>query len=252
MPRSLPPILGALFLACLVTAQEPEPQEQPGRPEPPPPAEGTARTLLLGAITMDLPMEWRSLTPNEALDLLDSAPYPLHDVRPGAYEIYGRVDAWLTEGFDGEALVIGRKDGERPVDETNLAELTEYANQVDPGGNRRTMRSGKIGAVGFDDHPAFLFEIDYETEDRGTFRLFETFASTVGDEYLIQHLTVSTLEGAEEKAATLRSAMRFVAPPEDPEELPDRLLDAALVGGAIGLLLIGLRALIRKPDAPEG
>ena len=205
-------------------------------------------------LTIDLPAAWRSLTPNEAVDLRETAPYPLHSVRPGTYEVYGPVDRWLAEGFAAapEALVVGRTDYERPVDDENLAELQQIAGMVDPGGNQRSMTSGVIGRVGFHDHPAFLFEVGYASADHGRFRLFETIASTAGDEYLLQLLTGEGLAGAPERAAALRASLHFIAPPEEPEQLSDRLLNAALIGGGIGLLLIGLRAVLRKPDAPGG
>ncbi|MEO0481558.1 MAG: hypothetical protein AAF196_18970 [Planctomycetota bacterium] len=230
------------------TDQGPSDEE---RREPPPPAAGLERTTIMSALTIDFPEGFRELLPNEALDYENRWPFVISTTRPGTYEVFGKVDQWIADGFDGEAVAVARSDFERPTDLSNLESLKEAVEGSDNFGNIRTIVAAELAEVGFFDHPAIALEIDYTDSRFGDFKIFETHGSTSGDEYVIVHLLSSErLANDPEAPARLRSTLRFIAPPKDPEELPDRLINAALLGVLIAIVLLVLRKMQRSGPPP--
>ena len=250
--RAVPEILAILLTVTAATGQdrpgaagEPRPQETPEhRPAP------GYRRFVTQLFAVDVPEHWREMLPNESVTLALPPDFPA--VRPGWIHVLGDVDRWAKDGYDGEALVaMVAGESEAPTDADRLAELRAYwetARLTD--GGRREVLDGSSTTIGQTEHPCLELVVRTLPATGRPERCLEFHASTRGRELILSFRAWDdAFQEAEPKLRGMAETLTFPRPPRTLEDLGDRLFDAALGGGAVGLLLIGLRFIARRRGA---
>lgn len=212
----------------------------------PAPAAGYRR-FVTELFAVDVPEGWREVLPNESVTL--DLPPDFPPVRPGWSHVLGDVDRWARDGYDGEALLaMVAGEFEAPTDQERLDEIREYwaTTQLADGGRREVVR-GRVTTVGRTDHPCLELEVRTIPADGRVERCLEFQTSTRGRELILSFRAwEDDFPVAEPRLRTMAETLTFPRPPRTQEGLGDRLFDAALVGGAVGLILIGLRYIARR------
>jgi hypothetical protein len=238
-------VLGA-FATSLLAQEEPAPAS-------PPPAPGYQRVQ--GTFfQIDLPEGWRQLLPNEVATVRNSVPWALRQVVPGRLMVFGEIDAWLAGRFDGRALVVFLDTLEQPVDEVHLAELVErWRDWRSPEGDRREVLSAEVTTVGRNDHPALCLALRTTQGDGGPdIRALDFHTSTSGRQLILSFRAwENDWVVAEPEIRREAGTLTFPRPPREPEELGDRLWQAAIVGGLVAVLLVAIRQLRTAMRTPN-
>lgn len=236
------------LLAVPLTGQAVQPP-----PEPPP---GFRRFDGLGVVHMDLPESWRELGPAEAQRLGAKLPPGLRITTPGEAQVFGDVDRWLAEGFDGRAMLFFVDSFELGTTQENLDAIVAFHEGWSGGdGARRTVISTAIGTIGRSAHPVMEIAMRYESGDPAhpPMRSRDLYASTMGRR-LILSLRAWETDWVESEPVfrQVADSLVFARPPqvEDDEDLSDRLLSAVLWGSVTGVGLLVARMFLRgRPPA---
>lgn len=205
-----------------------------------------------GVFMIDLPPDWRQLTPNEALELRGKLP-ALVDVAhgPDAPRVFGNVDSWLATGdFDGRALVVHAAQHEFPATDAALRELAEARDEAQIAGGRRTqVVSAERVELGASEHPALELVVRVIGPDGAPeLMLLDWYASTMRQRLVFQFVaTAAEWSAAEPVFRSIARTLRFARPPEATDDRGSAFLGYALFGGALVLVLLVARRLVRRP-----
>ncbi|MCA8943174.1 MAG: hypothetical protein KDB80_11495 [Planctomycetes bacterium] len=196
----------------------------------------------------DLPKGWRPMTPDEMFALEDSLPYVMRVTKPGSYFSIGDVDAWLANGFDGRALFVSVQSGEIPIVESSIEVIRETWSQHHAGVQREFL-SGEITQVGKDAHPTIRCRIRTPpVESMPAIEAIEYYVPTAGHMLILSFRSwQDDFDRAVPLYSQIADSLTFPRPPRGAEELSDRLFDAAIIGGLVGLALIVIRMMVRRP-----
>lgn len=199
----------------------------------------------------NLPVDWRTMTPDEMFTLEDSLPYLMRVTNPGWYYSVGAVDRWLETGFDGRALCVSVQSGEIPIEQSSIDTIREsWAEPRD--GVYREFVSGEISTLGKDEHP--VIECRLRSPASGSIPAIEALEFYVPTSGHLLILSFRSWQDDFDQAAPIyrriADSMTFPRPPRGAEELSDRLFDAAIIGGLVGLALIIIRMMVRRPTKP--
>jgi hypothetical protein len=249
MTRTAAHVLGAMAaIATLLPGQSiPVPQE------PPP---GFQHFDDLGVVHMVLPASWRELGPAEAQILGAKIPPGLRVTNPGEAQVFGDVDRWLEEGFDGRAMLFFVDSFELGATQENLDAIVAFhEGWTGAEGARRTVLSTGLGTIGRSEHPVMEIAMRYESgePDHPPMRSRDLYASTMGRR-LILSLRAWETDWVESEPVfrQVADSLVFARPPqvEDDEDLSDRLLSAVLWGSVTGVGLLVARMFLRgRPPA---
>ncbi len=193
----------------------------------------------------DLPVGWRLMTPDEAVVLRSQLPFDMQRVDPGRQFVIGAVDRWLAGGFDGRALVARVDDGVMATTQESVDKISaHWRDWRDPAADdeRRRVVASRITELGQDRHAAIELRLVIENSRAGRDLGALEFYLSTAKRVLILSLRAwdDTFSAAEPELRALADSLTFARPARAPEELSDRLLYAAVVGGLVGLLLLGL------------
>jgi hypothetical protein len=225
-------------------------------PNPPEPPAGFQLFDELGVVHMILPASWRELGPAEAQLLGNGLPPGLRVTNPGEAQVFGAVDRWLAEGFDGRAMLYFVDSFELSATQENLDAIVAFHEGWSGGeGARRTVLSTGLGKIGRSDHPVMEIAMRYESGEPAhpPMRSRDLYASTMGRR-LILSLRAWETDWVESEPVfrQVADSLVFARPPqvEDDEDLSDRLLSAVLWGSVTGVGLLVARMFLRgRPPA---
>lgn len=198
---------------------------------------------------LELPKTWRAMTPDEMFELEASLPYVMREVQPNFYYSVGDVDRWLKDGFDGRAIHVHILEGDLSLDEAGIEKIrTSWAAPPAGGGPSREVVSAELTQLGPDLHSAIRCRI--RTAADGNTPPIESLEFYVPTHRHVLILSFRSWQDDFQSVASLYESMAdsatFARPPRKPEELSDRLLNAVLVGGLVGLALIAVRLMRRR------
>ena len=220
------------------------------------PEDATAlRRVEGGVFSVELPTAWRELTPPEALRMREQLPFELQEIMPGRHFVYGDVERWLRDGFDGRSLLVVARADELPVDAEVLERIEQHWDAWrGPNGERREVIGAEVGTVGTDQHPALILDLRLHSVAPAPalpMRAREYYASSTGQQLILSFRAwEDDWTDAEPLLRRMAASLTFARPPREPARLGDRLLDAGLIGGFVGVVLLLLRWRLRRPQGP--
>ncbi len=199
-----------------------------------------------GTYALGIPKNWRPLDPAEAIalrqgkapEIAANLPADLVTFKPipGRQYLLGNIDAWMKGKFDGRSLLITEEDGEPPLGEETLRRVRqEYS------GTGKLLQVEQT-TLGDTQHPAFECQVQLKAE--GTFpaiRSLEYLIPTGGKRVRLRFQSwESDYPAAETTFRAMAATAELGQPPDGPDKPSGKLIDAAIIGGIVGLLLIVL------------
>lgn len=193
------------------------------------------------------------MTPDEAILLSRSEdstiPADLLIPTSAANYPYGRIDSWLADGFDGQAMTFQVADGECPTDETGLELIREKA-ETSGDGWTRSLTEAALTELGPANHPAIRATV-VATSDKSTqpIKSLVWFVPSGGNTLVV---SFRAWEGDFEAAAPIFQAasatMAFASEAQGSPSLGGKLIYPIFVGALVGVLLMVLRHRQRQAD----
>ena len=208
---------------------------------------------MFASFSANLPEEWRRLTPDEAFSLRDRLPYAVRRPVPGQYDVLGDIDTWLASGFDGQALTVTSQTGEIPIEQASIDQIREHWKGGSNEGPRRRFVDGEVTTIGKDAHPAIRcsMQTDAEPPSFGPSTSTDYYVPTHGQLLILAfHSWEDSVGRANPVMGPIVESASFPRPPKGIEDLGDRIGRALFVGALVGLGLVALRMLRKRPSPP--
>ncbi|MGE0143284.1 MAG: hypothetical protein AB7I19_05910 [Planctomycetota bacterium] len=207
------------------------------------------RKRIEGVWAVELPTAWDALSPADVPDVR-GLPF---DTPPGVFSsreltVFGDVRRWLREGVGGGMLVVAIFDGERDLDDTLLAELRRpYDQGRTERGEHRVIDRAEKTTVGADAHPAFLLEVrGLDAAGSSSFRSLDVCTVSSGKLLILSFRAwENEWQDIEPRLRRMVASLTFARPPRPRKELSDALIQAAVFGGIVVVVLFVLRAFLR-------
>jgi hypothetical protein len=212
-------------------------------------------TIRTESFAVDLPADWRELTALEARELGDTLPYELRTAGRSEIRVFGAIDTWLREGFDGLAFVAVSRSGEIAADEEALTELRSRIEEWrGHDGRRREVVSAQTTTVGPDAHPACaILTRTLSTDGSKIADASEIYAPSGGRLLILGSWSWETrgTHVSPESPPVWARSIRFARRPSGPDRRGNQILFALGLGVVLALFLLSLRK--RRVDgAPAG
>jgi len=216
-------------------------------------APAQTRRVTHALFAADFPEGWRAMTPDEMFAMQDRLPFAMREVQPGFYFAIGDVERWQTNGFDGRALLVDVQTGEIPVTEESIETIRSHWANAKVGGAHREVQAAELVTLGPDAHPAIrcrvLTAADGETPP---ILADELYVPTSGRLLILSFRSwQDDFENVRAVYDSIAASLTFPRPPRGPEELSDRLWDAAMIGLVVGAAIVLLRMMRRRAPAPS-
>jgi hypothetical protein len=150
----MPPLraVACLLLLTTATAAQALPPQQP-----PAPAAGMQRFVSRSTLYhIDLPADFRQVSPDESRRLRDLLPVDVQRTEPASFYVLGPVDRWLRRDFDGVHVAVVEQDGEWVTADADLTAglQAKWRTAGEALGMRYEVSDVQRVEVGFGKYPA--------------------------------------------------------------------------------------------------
>jgi hypothetical protein len=197
-----------------------------------------------GTFQIELPADWRQLSPGEArtLGTLPGAPAELGYVEPSALYAIGPVDRWLQGDFDTAWVQVVEQGNEWVVDDDFADRLQQMWSTNDASsGVRHEVDDARRDVVG-PQHHAVLTALRTSTPRQGeTVRRLDVYAPTGGRQVSLSFsCRADRFERWLPQFRSWLETVRFARPAQGKPQLADRLWTPLIAGVLVSLLLLVL------------
>lgn len=203
-----------------------------------------------GTFQIDLPADWRELSPSEARTLAarPGAPAELGYVEPRAFYAIGPVDAWLRGEFDGPWLWVVEQGNEWLIGDDFAAELTEmWREKGERTGVTHTVSAVRRQPIGAEAHEALVALRTTTTAAGVAQRSLDVHAPTAGREVSLSFTSpLASFDRWHAEFERWLATLRFARRARGTPTLTDRLWTPLLTGGVVTLLLVVLYRQTRR------
>lgn len=243
----IPRALFALVLAGALPAQDPQ---APGA-APADMAQATARFQSRSLTwAMELPADWRQVSPDESRSLRDLLPGDVGRTNPMSFYCVGPVERWKAGSYDGVHLWVVEQDGEWVLKGMDVAaELrAKWAAAGPPLQMAYTVTDVRQVELGQDRLPAVeSIRLAEPADGSRAIRSLDLHVPTGGR--TVSFSFRCWADEFDQKVATFRSmaaTLSVARKPRGEVTLSDRLWTPLITGGIVGVILLVLYRRMRR------
>lgn len=193
-----------------------------------------------GTYAIDLPSDWRQMTPAEMRAMRDILPPDMHAAQPLREYSVGPVERWLDDDFDGVSLQVAVRSDEVALDETGRQRIREHWRQL---GQQEGVEhdAGPLERVelGPDGHPAFqgLRTSRYAGLER-SWRSIDSYVPTGGRTVILSlRAPAGQFDRWEGRFRAMLDSAVFARRPRGTASLGERLGFPIAIGAMVGVAL---------------
>ena len=213
-------------------------------------AEDTRHFISTGVFSLDLPADWRQMTPAESVALWKRGVVPedMSLTHPTTLFSLGAVDRWSSVGFDGIALQTRIEESEPAMNSAAAMSIARHWNEgAQEFGFEYQAEVPAVVAIGPEEHPALQGLRTARSPDGKEWKALDTYVPSGGRTVILSfRAPADRFAQWEARFRNFLSTARFARRPRGAVDLKDRLLWPLAVGALVGIGLLVLRKMARK------